>query len=459
MSRPSLARRFGDWGRRNSISITITMLIALFILIYFSPLIFITIPAGHRGVMWWRFFGGTSTEWTFGEGMRIIPPWDKIYIYDTRLQQVTLGVDALTADGLSVNLDVAVRFRLVPENVGLLHQAVGPSFLDTLVIPNISNEIRNEVAGYNPDALYSRARETIEARIDRNAGLSMSEVADDEHPKKDFITLEDILIRGVRLPDQVADAIATKNVERHRMEQYQYILQRERMESERKQIEAQGIKAFQDVVSSGISANYLRWKGIDATLKLAESPNAKMVVIGKTDGLPLILGDWWNDATSGSMGIGQTLSAPDGRRPTSEENAAMPAPSAGTPRIPGSDGSPAASPPDGAGLPQPNGPGGVVDIPPVAGESFYRDMTGRPAEAGPAQPMDDAIFRADSTRRSREGHSPVVNRSGAQAVGNEAVDLGGGVGNGYDAALSPNDDPGGAPSQPPAGPIPVTPRP
>ncbi|MCF8481453.1 MAG: prohibitin family protein [Rhodospirillum sp.] len=296
--RGSWRARLRIWGQRNFAGLILGLLIFLFISIFFSPFIFITVPAGYGGVMWWRFFGGTVTSWTFGEGMKIIPPWDELFVYDTRLRQIELSVDALSSDGLLITIDVAARYRLVPENLGYLHKHVGPDYQKTLVIPEISNEIRQQIAKYSPEALYSGAREKLEYDILTESNSDLNRVSDNDPNSSDFLELEDILIRGVRLPDTVAQAISEKNVQLHRMEQYQYILRREEMESKRKAIEAEGIKQFQDTVSAGINDNYLRWKGIDATLKLAESNNAKMVIIGNQDGLPLILGNWSNDASS-----------------------------------------------------------------------------------------------------------------------------------------------------------------
>ncbi|MEM7530370.1 MAG: prohibitin family protein [Pseudomonadota bacterium] len=309
MKQISWTVRFRRWQRKNMVSITLSLLIFLFVVVYFSPLIFITVPPGHAGVMWWRFFGGTVTSWTFREGTKLIPPWDKIYIYDMRLKEVTLDVDALTSDGLRVKVSVVGRYRLLPEDLGYLHRHVGPDYAETLVIPEIGNEVRHRISQFEPDALYSLRREEIENEVARNANLDINAISDNDAASGDMIEIEDILFRAVTLPDAVADAIAIKNVERHRMQQYEYILQRERLESQRKAIEASGIKAFQDTVSAGVSANYLRWKGIDATLKLAESSNAKMVVIGNQEGLPLILGNWWDEAVDAGASTGQGASA------------------------------------------------------------------------------------------------------------------------------------------------------
>ncbi len=72
----------------------------------------------------------------------------------------------------------------------------------------------------------------------------------------------------------------------------QFTLNRERQEAERKRIEAAGVADFRRIVATGISSELLRWKGIEATEKLATSQNAKVVVIGAgKEGLPLILSD------------------------------------------------------------------------------------------------------------------------------------------------------------------------
>ena len=69
-----------------------------------------------------------------------------------------------------------------------------------------------------------------------------------------------------------------------------FILQKEKQEAERKSTEAKGISDFQKIVAQGISPQLLEWKGIEATEKLAASPNTKIVVIGNTkNGLPLVL--------------------------------------------------------------------------------------------------------------------------------------------------------------------------
>ena len=98
-------------------------------------------------------------------------------------------------------------------------------------------------------------------------------------------------LRKLTLPARLAAAIEEKLGAEQESQRMQFVLQKEKQEAERKRLEAQGIADFQRIVTQGISPELLRWKGIEATVKLAESSNTKVVVVGAgKDGLPLILG-------------------------------------------------------------------------------------------------------------------------------------------------------------------------
>src|SRR5258707_3618891 len=104
--------------------------------------------------------------------------------------------------------------------------------------------------------------------------------------------LYDVLVAGIELPAAIVAAINRKTEQYYIAEEYKFRVEREKRESERKKIEAEGIRDFQQIVSQGISESYLRWRGIDATLQLSQSTNAKTVIISNCkDGLPIILGN------------------------------------------------------------------------------------------------------------------------------------------------------------------------
>lgn len=289
---PNVFARTKAWGDRHLIALTTSLLTISLLLLYFAENIFVTIPAGHGGALWLRFFGGTAIETHYGEGTKVIFPWDKIYVYDLRVQQQSEEVDILTREGLQISVDVTLRFRLKPEALGAITAFAGPDFVKTLVMPSVGATVRNETSKHTLEEIFSTSRHSIESDVFRALTSAVDNLIPPSLHRGSEIMIQDFWFRSIRLPPHLKAAVEAKLSQRQQAEQYVHILQREEREKERKIIEAQGIKAFQDTVSSGISENYLRWKGIDATLKLADSPNAKMVIIGGKEGLPLILGPW-----------------------------------------------------------------------------------------------------------------------------------------------------------------------
>jgi regulator of protease activity HflC (stomatin/prohibitin superfamily) len=289
------------WIDNNLVKVIIGAVTVAILVVVLWPLSVFSIPSGHLGVRWSRFFGGTVTDEIYQEGTHVIPPWDQMTIYDARLQVVERNFDVLTADGLSSTVNVAFRFRLDEKNVGILQKYVGPDYLEVLLAPEVGAQARHVFALYAPtDAFTARRREIerqIRAAVDHNLFVNFNP-ANMDHVR--YIVLEDILIRSVKFPLSVAQAIERKSTESNRAQEYDFTLQAERKEAERKEIEAQGIRRFQDIVKDGLTDSYLRWRGIDATLSLAQSPNSKVVIIGSgPNGLPIILG---NDDHAASPG-------------------------------------------------------------------------------------------------------------------------------------------------------------
>jgi prohibitin 1 len=109
--------------------------------------------------------------------------------------------------------------------------------------------------------------------------------------KNNNVMLRALLIRSVKLPPSIQKAIENKLTQEQESLEYEFRLQKELKEAERKRIEAEGVQEFQRIVNQSITDKLLKWKGIEATLELAKSPNSKVVVVGGKDGLPIILGD------------------------------------------------------------------------------------------------------------------------------------------------------------------------
>jgi len=261
----------------------------------------VTVPSGHVGVLWKRFGGGTVLDprQLRDEGLHLILPWNELYIYDLRLQSITQTYNAISSDGVSLTAAVNVRFRLQRDAVPVLHQAIGPNYKQVLVQPGIGSLTREVMAQYTAEQVYSTARQEIQDKIrslaeDRLSEKMMEHEGEESYrvSMRDTVILYDILVAGIELPAAIVGAINRKTEQYYIAEEYKFRVEREKRESERKKIEAEGIRDFQQTVTQGISESYLRWRGIEATLQLSQSTNAKVVVIGSgKDGLPIILGN------------------------------------------------------------------------------------------------------------------------------------------------------------------------
>jgi regulator of protease activity HflC (stomatin/prohibitin superfamily) len=265
--------------------------ILVVMLAFLLPSMIVTIPAGHLGVLWKRFDGGTVIDHVGTEGTHLMLPWDEMYIYDARLQSVEHEFEVLSSDGLKLMATLAWRFRVIPEHLGELHKYAGREYAQTLLEPSVGARARDVIAIYRPEDIYTSHRLEIQNQISESVRYDIKNRFNTAlRSGQNWLLIEDVLIKRIVLPDGVEDAIVRKNVARHEVEQYALIVEKEQQESERKRVEALGIRNFQEIISGGMSDAYLRWRGIEATLELARSENAKVVVIGndKTGGLPLI---------------------------------------------------------------------------------------------------------------------------------------------------------------------------
>ena len=281
--------------------------------------------------LWKRFGGGTVLDprQIRDEGLHLIWPWNELFLYDLRLQSVTETYNAISSDGVSLIATMNIRFRLQRAAAPVIHQAIGPNYLQLLMRPGIGSLTREVMAQYTAEQVYSTARQEIQDKIrslaeDRLSEKMMEREGDAPYrvSLRDTVILYDTLVHGIELPPLVVNAINRKTEQYYISEEYKFRVEREKRESERKKIEAEGIREFQQIVSQGISDSYLRWRGIEATLQLSQSTNSKVVIIGSAkDGLPLILGNMDTPPA-------QSTSAPapnDGGTPSRETTAAAPA--------------------------------------------------------------------------------------------------------------------------------------
>jgi prohibitin 1 len=237
-----------------------------------------TIPAGHVGVK--DFFGSVSPA-TLSPGVRMVFPFTKVVKMSIQTQEMKEVAEVPSREGLILSLEVSLLYQLDPAKAAEIYKTVGRDYASVVVEPQFRSAIREITASYDAKALYSAEREKIAKEI-----FDLFRRMSGERG----ILVQQVLLRKIGLPPVVANAIQEKLRREQEAEQMKFVLQKEQQEAERKRIEAQGIADFQKIVAAGISSQLLEWKGIEATEKLASSPNTKIVVIGNPkSGLPVIL--------------------------------------------------------------------------------------------------------------------------------------------------------------------------
>ncbi|KAI8826532.1 membrane protease subunit [Fimicolochytrium jonesii] len=241
--------------------------------------VFAVVPAGHVGVLD-RF--GVVQPTVLHPGFSWKSPLEKCIRISTKTQLEDYSCTAPSKEGLSVTMAVSVLFRLEPESAAKVYKTIGPQYLDIVFRPQLRSAIRDITSAHDAKDLYSSSmRTSMTLAVEQSLRASLSSRG---------IQVEEVRFRDLTLPARLTQAIEEKLRAEQGAMQMHFVLERERAEAERKAIEAEGIARFQKIVAEGVSQNLLRWKGIEATERLAMSPNAKVVVVGGKDGLPLILG-------------------------------------------------------------------------------------------------------------------------------------------------------------------------
>ena len=268
--------------QRFAIRIGAGVLILLLLAVLLPGCMSTTIRSVEAGVKY-SIFGGTDLDQTFGEGLQVHAPWVDVIRYDVRVQEQLEKITALSSNGLSIGMDVSIRWEPDVSTLPALHTTYGTEYYRKLVQPELRSAAREVVGLFTPEELYSSKRQELQTEMIERVRQGV---------ETRFISIEAVLIRDVRLPQQIQTAIENKLKEEQEAQRYEFTLQKERLEAQRKKIEAEGEAEYQQIITESLSPSFLRFKGIEATQRLAESQNTKIVVVGnsETGGLPLILG-------------------------------------------------------------------------------------------------------------------------------------------------------------------------
>ncbi len=253
------------------------------ILILSGTSMFVTLQPGERGVIFRKFSGGLDKEDVYQPGFHVIAPWNDMNIYVVREQKSEETMDVLDKSGLSLNIDVSVRFNPEYNKIGYLHEIFGKDYISQLVTPEVRSSVRQVAGRYSAEEIYSTKRKEVEDAIITETSIIL---------KKNNIQMKALLIRSINLPAKIKTAIENKLQQEQEALAYQFRLDKEKSEAERKRIAADGEAIANKIINSSLTDALLKMRGIEATIKLSESPNSKVVVIGSgKDGMPLILGN------------------------------------------------------------------------------------------------------------------------------------------------------------------------
>ena len=242
----------------------------------------ITINAGENGVVFRTFANGIDeNEKPLGEGFHLVAPWNKVFVYSLKLKEKAEDMLVLSSNGLEIRVDVSAWFRPLPGKLPYLVKEISTDYEGTIVIPAMRSAARSVIGRYTPEEIYSTKRDVIQDEIFAETKRILEEK---------YIAVDRALIRSVILPETIKKAIESKLEQEQLALEYQFKLDRASKEAERQRIAADGEAVANRIVSSSLTDNLLKMRGIEATIKLSESNNAKTVIIGSgKDGLPLIL--------------------------------------------------------------------------------------------------------------------------------------------------------------------------
>lgn len=256
--------------KRNHVALII-VISSIIVLIIFGSRTFSILQPGERGVIFRPFTSGLDKENILSPGFHIVAPWNDLHIYDVKEMKSEETMDVLDKSGLQVVIDVTIRFNPYYDKIGSLREIFGKNYVNQLVIPEMRSSVRQVAGRFTAEEIYSTKRSEVEQTIIHETNKAL---------KENFIDMRALLIRSISLPTQIQQAIENKLTQEQEALAYQFKLDREKSEAERRRIGAEGEAKANQIINSSLTSNLLKMRGIEATVELAKSANSKVVVIG-----------------------------------------------------------------------------------------------------------------------------------------------------------------------------------
>lgn len=254
----------------------------------FGYFIITIVGAGETGVKFNLLAGGVQED-EFGEGIHLKAPWVKVDTFNVRTQDYTMSkvveegavrrddrVRTVTKEGLYVDLDITVLYRIMPDKADVIRQTIGKEgqYQEIVIRPTVRNSVREIISKYNAMDIYGENRATIEDEMYEAMATQL---------RSRNIVVEKLLIRDVGLPEELAKAIEAKKTSEQDALRMEYVLDKEKLEKERRIIEAEGISSANEIIAGSLTREYLTWYWIDNL----DTHNSVIYVPVGDAGLPL----------------------------------------------------------------------------------------------------------------------------------------------------------------------------
>lgn len=257
--------------------------VAFIVVMMLSSSLMFTIQPTEKGVMFFPFGVGLDKNFVVEPGFHLKAPWNEVIVYDVAETTTDETMDINDKNGLAIHVDVTIRYFPMHDKIGYIHERFTRDYPNRLVIPEMRSMTRQVMARYTAEEIYSTKRAEVENTII---------IETEKVLNANYVNTTAMLIRSIKLPDQIRIAIESKLQQEQEALAYQFRLDKEKSEAERKRIAAEGESRANNIINNSLSDKLLKMRGIEATLELAKSPNSKVVIIGSgKDGLPMILGN------------------------------------------------------------------------------------------------------------------------------------------------------------------------
>ncbi len=261
--------RFSRWLHGHVPAFIIINLMLILLLIFLWGRIVMVIPTGQTGVLF-LVFSGTKMDQIYSEGVHFISPLNTMTKYETRKQLLQHEFSVLTAKGLSVKLSMAIRYQPEVDMLPMLHQRIGPDYAKRVIIPQIESVMRKHLGQFNAEDIYTNKDELLNKAI----LASLDEVG------RNFVQVDDIIIRSIELPATIKSSIEDKLSQEQLSQSYEFRQAIAEKESKRLQTEAEGLRSRNEIMAKSLDDRLLRREQIEAMRDLAKSPNAKTIIMG-----------------------------------------------------------------------------------------------------------------------------------------------------------------------------------